>query len=169
MRPQAHRGAYLRHLAVSSRVDHLIVTGKSEVAHQPHFFGQRVVICHHRAALETVDEFRRVKTEDLARAKAADGSTATGTTKRVSGVIHDFQLPAASDVLNGLSFTRPSPEVDSDDSAGARRDQALDASRIEVMRPRVHVREDGSNLLPLQRMGGGDESVSGHDDFAAQL
>ena len=78
---QTHGGRDLRHLSVRPRVDHVVVAGEAEVAHEPHLFGQRVVVGYDGPAFEGVEEFRRVKAEYLAFTESAEQLAAEAATE----------------------------------------------------------------------------------------
>ena len=69
---QPHRRIDLRHLAVGAWMDDVVVTDEAEVAHQPHGFGQLVVVGDHGAALEGIEYLGGMEAEYLAAAEAAD-------------------------------------------------------------------------------------------------
>jgi hypothetical protein len=58
--------------------------------------------------------------------------------------------------------------VHGEDPCRARGDQLLDPLRVDVVRPRVDVAEDGRDLLPLQGVRRRHERERRHDDLAGQ-
>ena len=71
-RRKPHGRADFGHFAVRADVNHVVVSGEPEVAHQAHFRRQCVIVGHDGAALEAVDKFRGVKAEHFAATEAAD-------------------------------------------------------------------------------------------------
>src|SRR5690606_9218961 len=69
---QTHGGGDLNHLAVGAHVDHIVETGESEVAHQAHLFGERIVVRENGTALETVEELGGMKTQNFACAEISN-------------------------------------------------------------------------------------------------
>src|SRR5690242_16622551 len=73
------------------------------------------------------------------------------------------------DVLQCFDGSGASPQVHTEYSGGSRRHHATDGFRIQVVGVFANVGEDRRDLLPLQRVRGGNEGVRRYDDLAPQV
>jgi len=168
-RGESHGGAGFVHFSVDPEVIHPIEILESKVAHKSHLLGEGIVIGHDCAALEAVDELGGVETEDLAGAGSADHPSVFGASEPVRGVIHDLEVVSCSDLLDGIRVASSSPHMNADDSSSLGGDQALDFLWINVVPGRIHIAENRGDLLPLKRMGCGDECVRRDDDLSMEI
>ena len=87
---------------------------------------------------------------------------------QLSAVERAALLALPGDFAQLVHPARPPPEMHADDAGGARRNQSLDAGRIDRVGRGVHVAEDGGDALPLERVRGGDEGEGGDDHLLRQ-
>ena len=73
------------------------------------------------------------------------------------------------DRLQLAYFTGPAPQMDCQDSSGARSNQPLDLVRIYVVGRWIDIAENRSDLLPLQGVNGRYKGKRRHDNLAFQL
>lgn len=166
---QTHRCADLDHLAVGSRVDHVVEAGKSEVAHQAHLVGQRIVVGNDGPAFKGVEKLGGVKAQHFAGAKIADHRAAQAAAEGMGRVVHQLELELVGDGLQFGMCCTPAPQMNANDARGMRRDHAPDGVRIERMGHRIDICEDRRYLLPVQGVGRGDEGIGWDDDLALQF
>src|SRR5690242_21882937 len=73
------------------------------------------------------------------------------------------------DVLQCFDGSGASPQVHTEYSGGSRRHHATDGFRIQVVGVFANVGEVSRELLPLQRVRGGNEGVRRYDDLAPHV
>lgn len=132
------------------------------------FGGQRIVVGGHRAPFEVVEELGGVEAEHLGVAEVADHAAAIGAAKGVGRIEHQSQTVALGDLGQRVHGAGLAPDVYADDARGARGDQRLNSSWIDVVRRCIHVTEHRRDLLPLQGVGCGHKGEGRDDDLAAQ-
>src|SRR5438445_10813613 len=125
-RREPHCRAHFCHLAVRPYVDDVVIAAESEVAHQPHLFGQNVVVGQHSATFERVEEFRGMKAEDLATPEATDRIAFVGASKRMSRIEHKLQISAARNRFQSFNITRASPRMKPEYADGSWRNHLFD-------------------------------------------
>ena len=86
----------------------------------------------------------------------------------MSSVEQKLQFVTTGDVLQFFDITWSSPQVDTDDSCCAFGYQLLHTRRINVVRRRIYVAKDRSDLLPVEGVGGRDKSERRDDDLACE-
>src|SRR5438477_8656159 len=89
---ESHGRCNLGHFSIRSWIDHIVVTRKPKVAHEPHLLGQSIVVRYDRAAFVGIEEFCRMKTEDLALAESAEELAIQTASKAVRCVEHQAQI-----------------------------------------------------------------------------
>ena len=163
---QAHRRRDLVHFAVRSHINYMVVTGESEIRHEPDFLCQFVFIGDDCAPLKRIDELGRVKTENLRASEVSDHLAAMRTAKGVGGIEQHAQVMLSGHLVQRLHSADTSPKMDADDAGRARCDHAFDFVWVDVVGGRIYVAEHRCYFLPLQRVGGRDKGEGGNDYLA---
>src|SRR5262249_5368336 len=107
-------------------------------------------------------------TEHLGVAVIPDHASFVCAPECMRRVEHEAQVVPARHLGEPIDIARLPPDVHADDAGGSWRDHALDGPRIYAVSIFLNVCEYRRDLLPLQRMGGGDEGVAWHNDLTGE-
>src|SRR5260370_7349478 len=142
--------------------------GEDKIAEGAGLGRQSVVRSNDRFALEGVEKFGGVKTEDLEVTEVADHASLVRAPKGMGRIEQQRRSVSRSDLGELFHFARQSPQVHSDDARRTRRDPSLDLVWIDIVGMQVHVTEYRCEIQPLERMSRGDERKGRHDPFPAE-
>ena len=163
---QAVRGAEFVHLAVCAGRDDRDLVCKPEVLQEVDPFLQVLVVRDERAALERVEDLRRVEAQHGEVAPVADGHAVLAHAEHMRGIVEQLQTVRVGDLLQFLVVARVAVDVDRHQRGRLRRDQRFDLVRIHGVGVRFDVAEDRLAVVPVDRMRRGHERERRRDNFA---
>ena len=163
---QAVCGAEFVHLAIAARSNDRDLIRKTEVLQEVDTFFHRFVVGDERAALERIEDLRRVETQHGEVAPVADGHAVLADAEHVRGIVEQLQPVGVGDLLEFLVVARIAVDVDRHQRGRLRRDQRFDLVRVHGVGLRFDVAEDRLAAVPVDRVRGSHERERGRDDFA---
>ncbi len=124
-RCDAHGSGDLRHFAISSDADNIIVTGETKVAHQAHFIGKSIIIRYCSSPFERIEKLCRVEAENFRVSKASYHFPLMRAAKCVRGIINQREVMSLGDVIQQFHIAGSPPKVNGDDSSRPGRDHSF--------------------------------------------
>ncbi|MDT4842844.1 hypothetical protein FQZ97_767590 [compost metagenome] len=124
------------------------------------------VLADDRAALESDEDLGCVKAQHRHVAVPQDAAALVLHAEGMRRVIDHAQVVGVGDRLDGLGVAGMAVAMHRHDRRRLRRDERLDARRIEIQGARVDVCEDGLDAVPQQRVRSGHERIRRGDDLA---
>src|ERR1019366_5574379 len=91
-----------------------------------------------------------------------------GTAEGGRGIEHELESAPLRDLSKALHGAGPTPNMGAEDRRGAGCDMPLDPGRVKVVRGRINIGKNRRDLLPLERVRGGDERVGWNNHFALE-
>ena len=120
---------------------------------------------HDHLALARRELLVRIEGEDARGAVGAEGSTAILRSERLAGVVDQRKPVPVGDGVQLVELARVAVDVDGDDRLRPLGHRGLDGGGIEIERPPVDVREDGSPALVEEAVRARGERVRRRDDL----
>lgn len=149
-------------------MDDVVIATESEVAHKAHGFRQLVIVSDNGTPFKCVERLGGVEAEHFARSKPTDRLPFVCASEGVGGIEHQFQPVLVGYGLQLVDGCGTTPNMHTDDAAGARRNHPANSIGVEVVRRGVDVGEHRRDALPVKCMRCGDKGPRRYDDFAFQ-
>ena len=165
---QSHGRRNLGQLGIDPDVIDLVLTSETKIPGSSQCISQLVIVGSNGAAFKGVEELGGVKTEHFAVAEIPDHRPLSTAIKSVSRIVDQFELMSPRDLLKGVNVTSIAPKMNRNDGRGFAVDQRSYIVRTDLVRFRINVCEDGSQVLPGDRMGRGYERERRQDNLASQ-
>lgn len=163
---QAVGGAEFVHLAVAAGGDDRDLVCEPEILQEVDAFLHRLVVGDERAALERIEDLRRVEAQHGEVAPVADGHAVFAYAEHVCGIVKQLQTVGVGDLLELLVVAWIAVDMDRHQRGRLRRDQRFDFVRIHGVGFRFDVAEDRFAAVPVDRVRGRHERERSRDDFA---
>lgn len=162
-------GAYLVHLGVDAGSNDLGLSGKAEVLEVIDASFGLLVVHDHGTALDGIIDLGGVEGKGGHVAGIEQRYTVLFDTESVGSIVDDAEAIFVGDILNSLGVAWLAIDMYGHDGSSARGDGGFNLVGVEAAGGPVDVDEYGFDAVPPQCVGGGDETIGGGDDLAADM